>query len=121
MTQLPDGSGCFTTTILSCDEAMALPVCERPLNFRISSEMYHAVWEHVGQASMCWNPRPGAEIFSSEEASEVAKSLCLKIAKEVDPMREALEKIRFYAATGILQDSFDEIKRIAEAALQKPR
>lgn len=98
---------------------MALPPKERPLNHRISSEMYHAVWEHVGQASMCWNPRPGKEIFSAEEASEVATSLCFKIANEIDSMREALEKIRFYAATGCLQDSLDEIKRIAESALPK--
>tara|TARA_R110000868_G_scaffold342640_1_gene603528 strand:- start:52 stop:261 length:210 start_codon:yes stop_codon:yes gene_type:complete len=29
-------------------------------------------------------------------------------------LEEALYKIEFYAATGILQDSFDEIKRIAK-------
>jgi hypothetical protein len=31
-------------------------------------------------------------------------------------LEEALYKIEFYAATGILQDSFDEIKRIAKEA-----
>jgi hypothetical protein len=117
MTQLPDGSKCFTATIMSHDEAMALPLKERPLNHRISSEMYHAVFEAIGRASMCWNPRPSGEVFASEQASDVAVRLCFKIACETEKLREAMEKIEFYAATGILQDSFDEIKRIARDAL----
>ncbi len=33
-------------------------------------------------------------------------------------MREAMTKIEFYSATGCLQDSFDEIKRMAREALE---
>ena len=90
MTQLPDGSGCFTATIMSHDEAMALPLKERPLNHRISSEMYHAVFEAIGEASMCWNPRPSSEVFASEQASDVAVRLCFKIAEELEKQRDAL-------------------------------
>jgi hypothetical protein len=36
--------------------------------------------------------------------------------QRIKRMEEALYKIEFYAATGILQDSFDEIKRIAKEA-----
>ena len=36
--------------------------------------------------------------------------------QRIKRLEEALYKIEFYAATGILQDSFDEIKRIAKDA-----
>ena len=36
--------------------------------------------------------------------------------ERIKRLEEALYKIEFYAATGILQDSFDEIKRIAKEA-----
>lgn len=69
---------------MSEEEAMALPLSERPLNYRISSEMYHAVFEAIGEASMCWNPIPSGEVFSSEKASDVAVRLCFKIAEELE-------------------------------------
>jgi hypothetical protein len=87
MTKLPDGSGCFTATIMSKDEAMALPLKERPLNHRLSSEMYHDTFQAIGQASMCWQPRPGNQVFASEEAEKVAVDLCFKIANEVEKWR----------------------------------
>lgn len=65
-------------------EAMALPLHKRPICYRISSKMYHAVFESVGAASMCWNPRPGKQVFESEKASEIAIQLCFKIAEEVE-------------------------------------
>jgi hypothetical protein len=83
MTELPDGSGCFTATILSHEEAMALPLKDRPICYRISSEMYHAVFEAIGEASMCWSPRP-VGVFASEQASDVALRLCFKIAEELE-------------------------------------
>ena len=87
ITKLPDGSAFFTATVMSREEAMQLPVEKRPICFRISSEMYHAVFEAIGQASMCWNPRPSKEVFASEEASQIAVDLCFKIAKEIEAVK----------------------------------
>ncbi len=84
ITRLPDGSAFFTAEVMSKEEAMALPVEKRPLCYRISSELYTAVFEAVGQASMCWKPRPGKEVFNSEEASHIATGLCFKIAEEIE-------------------------------------
>lgn len=84
ITKLPDGSAFFTATIMSKEEAMKLPVVKRPICFRISSKMYHAVFEAIGAASMCWKPIPGKQVFSSEEASKIALDLCFAIADEVE-------------------------------------
>ena len=92
ITKLPDGSAFFTATVMSKEEAMALPLKERPLCHRISSELYHAVFEAIGSASMCWNPRPSSEVFHSEEASKVAVDLCFKFANELESKTEHLEK-----------------------------
>lgn len=84
ITKLPDGSAFFTANIMSKEEAMKLPLNERPICFRISSEMYRAVFESIGEASMCWKPRPGKEVFQSEQASDIALRLCFKIAEEIE-------------------------------------
>ena len=84
ITKLPDGSAFFTATVMSREEAMALPLNERPLCYRLSSELYHAVFEAIGEASMCWNPRPSNEVFASEQAADVATRLCFKIAEEIE-------------------------------------
>lgn len=83
--ELPDGSGCFTATILSEEEAVALPLKERPLNHRISSEMYHAMFESIATT---WNTGAGNEVFDSEAASKIAVDLCFKIANEAEKWRE---------------------------------
>lgn len=88
ITKLPDGSAFFTATVLSKEEAMARPPKLRPLCYRISSEMYHAVFEAVGAASNCWNPKPSESVFNSEQASEIAIDLCFKIANEVEKYRK---------------------------------
>lgn len=82
--QLPDGSAFFIAEVMSKEEAMKLPLKERPLCFRLSSEMYHAVFEAIGAASMCWHPRPSTEVFNSEEAAKIATDLCFKIANEIE-------------------------------------
>lgn len=84
ISKLPDGSAFFTQTVLSQEEAMALPLKDRPLCYRLSSEMYHAVFEAIGEASMCWKPRPDKQVFESEHAAKVATDLCFKIAKELE-------------------------------------
>ncbi len=81
ITKLPDGSAFFTADVMSREEAMALPVEKRPLNYRISSEMYHAVFEAIADASTC---RYNNGDFDSEHASNIAVDLCFKIAHELE-------------------------------------
>lgn len=87
MTVLPDGSAFFTSTVMSKEEAMKLPVEQRPLNMRISSEMYHAVWEAIGAATRAWNPKPDGH-FLCGDVSNIATNLCFKIAKELEARGE---------------------------------
>lgn len=84
ITKLPDASGFFTATIMSKEEAMLLPLKKRPICFRISSKMYHAVFESIGEASMTFNKDAGNEVFNSELASKIALDLCFKIADEIE-------------------------------------
>ncbi len=82
ITKLPDGSAFFTATVMSREEAMALPVEQRPICYRISSQIYHAIFASIGAASLCWNPIPVGD-FDSAAASKIAADLCLKIAEEL--------------------------------------
>jgi hypothetical protein len=84
ITKLPDGSAFFTADVMSKDEAMALPVKDRPICFRISSEMYQSVWEMVAEASHCWKFTPPSEEFLAEKASDIAVKMCFKIADELE-------------------------------------
>ena len=84
ITKLPDGSAFYTSTIMSKEDAIKLPLEKRPLCFRISHEMYQNVFESIGAASMCWNPKPGNQVFDSTTASNIAANLCLKIAREIE-------------------------------------
>lgn len=65
-----------------------------------AEEIKTAVYEAVGHASMCWNPRPGNQVFDEKEANLVAETL--------------LSKIQEYAAS---QSSADGQLREAPAAL----
>lgn len=65
-----------TATILSREEALALPLAERPLNYRLSSEMYHDIWAAIGDASTCGN--------DAERAGDIATKLCLRVAEELE-------------------------------------
>lgn len=75
---------------MSHEEAMALPLAERPLNYRLSSAIYHAVFEHIGEATLCWEPKPTG-VFHSAQASDVAVRLCFKIAEDNEIIKEGLE------------------------------
>lgn len=83
---LPDGSSYFVSEVMSKEEALALPLEDRPLCFRLPSKIYHDVFEAVGAASMCWQPRPTTEVFNPDEATRVAVALCFKIAAELERM-----------------------------------
>lgn len=76
ITKLPDGSAFFTANIMSKKEAMELPLKERPLCYRISNEMYMAVWEAIGLATNCVN--------EPIKAANIATNLCFKIAEEFE-------------------------------------
>jgi hypothetical protein len=84
-TMLPDGSAFFTATVMSKDEAMALPLKQRPLCYRLSSEIYHAIFQAVGEASGCWNPMPSG-VFDPARAEKVAVGLCFKVANEIEKL-----------------------------------
>lgn len=88
ITQLPDGSAFWTTTILSKEEVSDLPQEKKPLNYRISSEMYEAVFQAIGAASMCWSGTPKG-VFQAEKASQIAVELCFKIANELEAKQKA--------------------------------
>lgn len=82
---LPDGSSCFTAEIMSREEAIKLPLNKRPLNYRISSEMYMAVWGAIGEATLCWSAaHPPSVVVDYERASEIVVRLCFKIAEELE-------------------------------------
>lgn len=91
-TILPDGSAFSTATILSREEAMALPPKDRPLCYRLPSKMYHDVWEAVGAASLCWEPKPTG-VFDAEQASKFATELCFKLAEELERLGITYEQI----------------------------
>lgn len=77
----------FTANTMSEEEAMKLPLKERPLCFRLPSKIYHDVFETVGAASLCWSPKPSTEVFDSELASKFATELCFKIAEEIERLQ----------------------------------
>ncbi len=84
ITKLPDGSAFCVATVMSEEEAMKLPLEKRPICFRISSQMYHDVFEAIGTASMTFNADAGNKVFNSKLASKIAIDLCFKIARELE-------------------------------------
>lgn len=87
----PGGAMNKTAIIMSREEAMALPLKDRPICFRISSETYHGIFEAVGAASMCWKPRPSTEVFDADRCSKVATDLCFLIANEMEKRDRQLQ------------------------------
>lgn len=72
---------------------MALPLKERPLNYRLDGEIYHAVFEAVGAASLCWNPRPSNQVFDTTEAERIAVELCFKIVNVLERGHSENDKV----------------------------
>lgn len=73
-----------TAIIYTKEEIAQMPLKERPLCARISNELYTAIFEAIGEASMCWEPKPGKEVFDANKASDVAVRLCFKVANEIE-------------------------------------
>lgn len=82
----------MTATIYSKEEALAMNPKDRPLCFRLPSKMYHDIFETVGAASLCWNPKPKGE-FDSNQASKFAVELGFKIAEELERLGITYEQI----------------------------
>ena len=113
-----------TAIIMSKEEAMALPLKKRPLNYRVSSELYHLVFEKVGYASMCWQPKPSSEVFDAEKASTAAVDICFAAADECESgkwtvlhvLMDAFEKRAAHKDSSF---SLDEVKRIIKEEADK--
>jgi len=46
----------------------------------LPSDLFHAIHEAIGAASMCWDNPEGAGTFKSSKASEIASNLCKQVA-----------------------------------------
>jgi len=82
----------FAATIMSKEEALTLPPKERPLCFRLPSKIYHDIFETVGSASLCWNPKPEG-VFDTEQAGKFAVELGFKVAEELERLGITYEQI----------------------------
>jgi hypothetical protein len=87
MINLPDGSAFSTSVVMTKAEAMLLPHAQRPLCFRISSELSHAVFCAVGAAYAL-----GAVSQKADKACKVATTLCLKIAEDFEKKLERKDR-----------------------------
>lgn len=74
-----------TTTIYSIDEVRMMQPKDRPMCYRVPSGIYHAVFEAVGAASLCWEPKPTG-VFAVEQAEKFAVELLFKIAEVLEQM-----------------------------------
>ena len=61
----------------------------RPLNERLSEELFSAIHQAIGQASTCWSNLEGAGMYESNRASEIAFNLCHLVADEIEKKKEA--------------------------------
>lgn len=58
---------------------------KRKIEFdEIPEHIRERVYTDIGQASVCWNKLEGADVFRSEEAAEIGRSLCQFILEEID-------------------------------------
>lgn len=46
------------------------------------------VYTDIGHASMCWDTPKGAGVFHSEEAAEIARSLCQFILEQIKEVKK---------------------------------
>jgi hypothetical protein len=58
------------------------------LSERISEELFSAVHQAVGKASMCWEKPDNGGVFDYIQAGNIAFELCHKIADEIEAARD---------------------------------
>lgn len=46
------------------------------------------VYADIGHASMCWDEPEGAGVYRTEEAAEIARSLCQFILDEIEEVKK---------------------------------
>lgn len=74
-----------TAIIYSKEEALLMAPKDRPMCYRVPGEIYVAVFEAVGAASLCWEPKPTG-VFDPEQAEKFAVELLFKIAGVLEQM-----------------------------------
>lgn len=59
---------------------------------KLNEKQKELITEAIGTASMCWNPRPGNQVFDSTEAVKVRNQLIEDLEKEmICPVCQAIE------------------------------
>lgn len=59
---------------------------------KLTKDQEELITAAIGQASMCWDPRPGDQVFDSEEAIEIVKSLINKLNETMEcPVCKSIE------------------------------
>lgn len=61
---------------------------QQALSERIPEELFNAVHQAVGHASMCWTNTDSAGTFDALQAGNIAFELCHKIADEIEAARD---------------------------------
>lgn len=51
---------------------------------KLTKEQEHLIMAAIGQASMCWDPRPSNQVFCSEEAIDIVKDLIKKLNETME-------------------------------------
>lgn len=75
------------------------------------SDLKQKIFESIGAASMCWEPRPSSQVFDSTKAKEIGDSLyasvetelaavTAEIAKMQQRIRVLEDALHWYAGTG---------------------
>lgn len=80
----------FTATIYSKDEARKMPPKKRPLNYRVSSKIYMAAWDAVGQSTHLKTGNKGQD---ADRAGKIVTDLCFKIAEELERLGITFEQL----------------------------
>lgn len=56
----------------------------RSANDIVPPALKEKVFQTIGSASMCWEPRPGDQVFKTEEARAIGDKLCEDIQRYFD-------------------------------------
>jgi hypothetical protein len=82
----------FSAIVYTKEEARAMPPEKRPICYRIPEKIYTGIFEAVGAASLCWQPKPEG-VFDTEQASKFATDLCFKVAEELERLGVTFDQL----------------------------